>query len=176
MDDKTFPDSQAYPLYTPVNFYSRGFDVISQHWHKTESWSDKEPGSSEYEEYVFWRMNIVIWVCCAIESIANLEGVSWMGEEYYKDTVERLNITQKIKLIHALKYNRPLPPDENTLKRVKELSEVRNQCVHPKTHSVENDAKHENKTSPAKLFEYDPHTLRSLVQSVSKLIQDPREQ
>jgi hypothetical protein len=172
MKEKTFPDGEAYPLQTPFNLYSGAFGIISRHWHETQSWSKKKPDSAEFEEYVFWRMNTVIWVCCSIESIANLEGMSWMGEEYYKNVVERLNITQKIRLIRAFKYNRQLPPDQKTLKRVSKLFNVRNQLVHPKTRATKNNVTR-NDTSSEALAGYDPDTLQELMQDVYRLIRDP---
>lgn len=173
MDQKELPNSEAYPIWTPVNLYQRGFDIICQYWHQTEPWSNKGAGTPEFEAYVFWRMNLVIWTSCTIESVVNLEGVSWMGEEYYKDVVEHLRIRQKIRLIYALKYNRQLARDDDTVKRVKELFELRNHYVHPKARSASDPGKNENNASFQKLGGYDPDSLKSLVQSLYNLIKDP---
>ena len=144
MNNKSFPDDGAYPILTPIVTYWRGLDIISEHWFRTNSYRDKEPNSDEFQEYIFWRKNLVIWACCTIESFVNMEGISWMGEEFYKYTVERQNIVQKIRLIYALKYNKILPRDENTIGDVREIFELRNKFVHPKTRSANKDGKENN--------------------------------
>ncbi|MBN1506581.1 MAG: hypothetical protein JW955_07035 [Sedimentisphaerales bacterium] len=132
------------------------------------------PGSVGFETYMVWRINIVMWTCSTIEAVANLEGVSWMGEEFYKDVVERLKISAKIRLIHALKCKRRLSRDDPTVKGVQELFDIRNHYVHPKTHSMnDNDTR---STTFEKLIGYAPDTLWSLVQSVYAMTKDPPQE
>jgi hypothetical protein len=171
MDSQPFPKEDAYPLATPINFYKRGFDLIAEQWDKTEALEGSERGSPEFETYVAWRMNLIIWTACTIESFVNLEGVSWVGEEFYKDTIERQKITAKIRLIYGLKHCQCLDKDESLLKQIKDLFEVRNHYVHPKTRSAEGT----ETASPAfkKLIGSKPKELWELLQLLNDLLQDP---
>jgi hypothetical protein len=175
MSHKSFPDETVYPIWTPFPTYVRGLDIISEHWSRTKSYKNKDPASNEFQEYLFWRKNLVIWTCCTIESFVNMEGVSWMGEEFYKDVVERQNIVQKIRLIYAVKYSKILPPDEDTIKNVRKIFELRNQFVHPKTCSADKDGGKGNQKDE-NLDRFVPTELRNLVKSVNNLIlKDPVE-
>ena len=169
MAHKSFPDKTVYPIWTPFPTYVIGLDIISEHWSQTKSYKNKKPGSSEFQEYMFWRKNLVIWTCCTIESFVNMEGVSWMGEEFYKDVVERQNIVQKIRLIYAIKYSKILPSNKDTVKNVKEIFELRNQFVHPKTRSAGKDKSIVTQTVK-NLNKFTPTKLRNLVKSVNSLI------
>ncbi len=175
MDSQPFPSQDAYPLVTPINFYKRGFDLISEQWHQSEALNGSEPGSAAFETYVVWRMNLVIWTCCTIESCVNLEGVSWTGEEFYKDTVERQKVNAKIRLLYALKHNKCLPPDEPILKEVKALFEVRNHYVHPKSYTEKENPKNRDSNFD-KLITYKPDELWNLVQRLSGLLRDPEDE
>jgi len=171
MDSKAFPSEDAYPLSTPINLYKRGFDLISEQWHKTAAFKDEHPGSYEFETYVAWRMNLIIWTCCTIESCVNLEGVSWTGEEFYKDTIERLRIGSKIRALYALKYQECLPSDEDTLTRVRSLFELRNHYVHPKTRSAKETGASDS-VNFQRLIAYKPDELWDLVQSINGLFRE----
>ncbi len=171
MDPTPFPSRDAYPLWTPINLYQRGFDLISEQWRKTENLRNEPPGSAEFETYIVWRMNLVIWTCSTIESCVNLEGVSWTGEEFYRNTVERQSIVRKIRLIYALKYGKCLPPDEDILKRVRALFDVRNHYVHPKTHRAKERDQNEDQNF-SRLLAYKPEDLWGLVQRLNGLFPD----
>ena len=175
MNSRSFPSEEAYPLWTPINLYRRGFDLISEQWHTTEALRDKPPGSDEFETYMVWRMNLVVWTCCTIESFVNLEGVSWTGEEFYKQTIERLNIKSKIRLLCALKYNERLPSDEAILKEVERLFEVRNHYVHPKTRSANEDDENSDPNF-RRLTAYKPDELWNLAQRLNGLLRDPEDE
>jgi hypothetical protein len=165
---KSFPDKTAYPIVTPITIYWRGLDIISENLSRTKSYKNKKPGSDEFQEYMFWRKNLIIWTCSTIESFVNLEGVSWMGEQFYKDTIERQNIVQKIRLIYAIKYNKMLPSNKDMIKNVKEIFELRNQFVHPKTQKVKNESKDNQMVK--KLNKFNPTKLKKLVRSVNTLL------
>jgi len=164
---KSFPNRTAYPIVAPIITYWRGLDIISEHWLRTKSYKDRKPGSDEFQEYMFWRKNLVIWTCCTVESFVNMEGVSWMGEQFYKDTIERQSIVQKIRVIYAIKYNKALPYGKSLIKNVREVFELRNQFVHPKTRKAKNDSKDNQMVK--KLNRFTPTKLKNLVKSVNTL-------
>jgi hypothetical protein len=164
---KSFPDRTVFPIITPIDTYWRGLDIISEHWLRTKSYKGKKPDSDEFQEYMFWRKNLVIWTCCTIESFVNSEGVMWMGEQFYKDAIERQNIVQKIRLIYAIKYNKILPSDKGVIKGVKKIFEIRNQFVHPKTRSIKDMGNADQMLK--KLNSCNPTKLKNLVRSVNTL-------
>jgi hypothetical protein len=172
---RSFPCEDAYPLVTPINFYQRGYEMISEQCQRTDTLKDSESGSRDFETYVVVRMNLVIWVCCTIESCVNLEGVSWTGEEFYKDAVERQKITAKIRLLYALKHGKRLPKDEPILKELKSLFDVRNHYVHPKTCAMKEN---QNNINPnfEKLLAYKAEELWDLVQRLNGLLRDPESE
>jgi hypothetical protein len=168
----SFPCEDAYPLWTPINLYQHGYDMISEQWHDTETLKESERGSPDFETYVVVRMNMVIWICSTIEACVNLEGVSWTGDEFYTKTVERQRIAPKIRLIYALKHGRCLPKDYPVLKKVQSLFDVRNHYVHPKTRTVKEN-QNNNDPNLQKLIAYKPEELWNLVQRLNGLLRDP---
>ena len=169
MSNRKFPIDDVYPIVTPINIYMKGFELLSQQLDQTQSYKDAEVGTDHFEEFIFWRKNLVIWTCCTIESFVNLEGISWMGEEFYKNAVERQNIVQKIRLIVAIKYNESIEPDNETLKSVRSIFDLRNQFVHPKTHSV-NENRDKSDKSFETLINIKPAELKELVQYVNGIM------
>lgn len=171
MDFQKFPinESEIYPITSPVNIYMEGFQLLSQQLKRTETYRDAEVGSAQFTEFVFWRKNLIIWTCCTIESFVNLEGVSYMGEEFYKDTIERRNIVQKIRLIISIKKKELIKPDNKILKDVKSVFELRNQFVHPKTRSFNKDSYKSNNNIDT-LIAQKPTKLKKLIQEVNGLI------
>ena len=169
MNSRSFPIDDSYPMVTPLPVYQRGLEVLSEQWSQTESLKDEEPGSAKFLEYFFWRKNMVIWTCCTIESFVNLEGVSWMGEEFYKKAIERQRIANKIRLIYTIKYQELLKPDDSTLKEVESLFELRNQFVHPKTRGHSENGSKPNQDVDF-LSEWNSRRLDTLVKSVGSLI------
>lgn len=168
MKSKSLPNRKSYPIATPINTYIVGFDILSCHYSKTKLYKNEDTSSARFQEYLFWRKNFVIWTCCTIESFVNLEGVSWLGEEFYKNAIEMQNIVQKIRLIYAIKYNKILPPNRVTLKSVKELFDLRNQFVHPKTRKVKDG--NGGGQYFKKLVSLNPTKLKKLIVSVNSLI------
>jgi len=169
MSNQKFPIDDVYPISSPINIYMRGFELLSQQLEHTQSYKDAELGTNHFEEFVFWRKNLVIWTCCTIESFVNLEGISWMGEEFYKKAVERQNIVQKIRLIVAIKNNELIEADNETLKSVRTIFDLRNQFVHPKTRSV-NENRDKSDRSFETLININPAALKELVQDVNGII------
>ena len=110
MDTKDFPSDEddVYPIATPINTYIMGYDLLSEQCSRTKIHTGDDRGSESFQECLFQRKNIVIWACCMIESFVNLEGLSWMGEEFYKSSIERQSIINKIRLIYAIKYSQLL--------------------------------------------------------------------
>ncbi len=172
MNTKPFPIDDAYPIVTPIDTYLRGLELFSGQCSRTQSYRNKDPGSNEFQEYLVWRQSMVIWACCTIEAVVNLEGVSWVGEEFYKKAIERQRIVDKIRLIYAIKYQRLLESDNETLKEVQTLFDSRNQFVHPKTREYS-----ENEDEPSEDFKFltdlDYAKLKKTVKSVYGIIKDP---
>lgn len=169
MSNQKFPIDDVYPIVTSINIYTRGFELLSKQLEHTQSYKDAEVGTDHFEEFLFWRKNLVIWTCCTIESFVNLEGVSWMGEEFYKDAIERQNIVQKIRLIVAVKCNELIEPDDKTLKSVRLIFDLRNQFSHPKTRSV-NENKDKSDKSFKTLINIKPAELKKLIKDVNRII------
>jgi hypothetical protein len=165
MSNKKFPIND-YPLTTPFNIYTKGFDILAEKLKHTESYKSVEVGTDIFEEFLFWRKSFVIWTCCTIESFVNLEGVSWLGEEFYKSTVERQDIVQKIRLIVAVKCNKLIEPGNKVLKSVRRLFDLRNQFVHPKTRRI----KEKSDKNFEALRNIKPATFKSLIRKVNNLL------
>ena len=170
MSNRKFPIDDVYPITSPINIYVKGFELLSQQLEHTQSYKNAEVGTDHFEEFVFWRKNLVIWTCCTIESVVNLEGTSWMGEEFYKKAVERQNIVQKIRLIVAVGNNELIEPDNETLKSVESIFGLRNQFVHPKTRSTNKNGGKSDKSFET-LINIKPAELEELVQDVYDIIQ-----
>lgn len=145
MNAKQLPidEDDVYPITAPIPTYIKGFDLLSEQCLHTNEYSGDDPGSENLQEFLFWRKNTVIWVCCMIESFVNLEGVSWMGEEFYRNAIERQCIIDKISLVYTIKYSRLLDCSEKVLKDIQYLFDLRNQFVHPKTRKY-SDSKQNN--------------------------------
>jgi len=56
-----------------------------------------------------------------------------IGEQFYKDYIEKLSLENKAAIILALCFNKVLSHDDELYKTLKNLRENRNQVVHPKT-------------------------------------------
>jgi hypothetical protein len=178
MDTISLPDADAYPVCTPINFYKRGFDLVSEKWRETESLKDANPGSADYDTYVAWRIDLVIWTCSAIESCVNLEGVTWMGEDLYKDNIERSRIDQRLRLMYAFKHQAKLVKDNEIVKKTRALFDVRNAYVHPKTRCVKENDEEKSRSGPSNFdrpIAYTPESLWEIVQEVNGLLSDPDE-
>ncbi len=78
-------------------------------------------------------LNVILTSCLDIESFLNYYGVIRLGEEFYKTTIERLGITEKIKLIGVICFDLKLDSQTELLKTIRLLFDKRNSIVHPKT-------------------------------------------
>jgi len=76
---------------------------------------------------------VILTSCLAIESFLNYYGVKRLGEEFYKTTLERRGITEKIKLIAIICFDLKLDSQTEILKTTQRLFEKRNSLVHPKS-------------------------------------------
>ena len=165
-------EDDVYPITAPIPTYIKGFDLLSEQCLRTNDYRDNDPGSDNFQEFLFWRKNAIIWACCMIESFVNLEGVSWMGEEFYKNAIERQRIIDKISLVYTIKYSRLLDRSEQILKDIQYLFDLRNQFVHPKTRQCR-DSEQNNDKYMEFLVNLNPEELKILVISVNSLIKDP---
>ena len=172
MNTKDFPIDDAYPIVTPINTYIKGFDLLSERCSYTEAYRGEDRGSEKFQEFLFWRKNMVVWACCTIESFVNLEGVSWMGEEFYKNSIERQRIVEKIRLVFAIKYSQLLERSDETLKQVQQLFDLRNQFVHPKTRQYDESSEYTGQDMDF-LINLVPEKIKELVISVNAIIKDP---
>ncbi len=175
MNAKKLPldEEDVYPIIAfPIDTYIKGFDLLSEQCSRTNDYRNDDPATESFQEYMFWHRNTVIWTCCMIESFVNLEGVSWMGEEFYRSAIERQRIIDKIRLVYTIKYCQLLDRAEEILKDIQYLFDLRNQFVHPKTRQYK-DSKQNNDKDMEFLANLNPEELKELVISVNDLLKDP---
>ena len=77
-------------------------------------------------------INIEIMCCMTVESFMNYYGIINLGNTIYKNTYERLGITQKLEILLAVCASSIIQNDSEILKIVRRMFERRNQLVHPK--------------------------------------------
>lgn len=123
----------------------------------------------------FWRRNLIVWGCCTIEGFVNEEGIAWLGDDFFRGNIERLDITKKVAVLYALKYRKRLSSDHVVLKEVKKLFDLRNGLVHPK-------AKFRRRNEAARNDPHDriketaPADIRKLFHQVTNLFKvEPRD-
>jgi hypothetical protein len=177
MNTKKLPlnEEYVYPIIAfPIDTYIKGFDLLSEQCSRTNDYRNDDPSTESFQEYMFWRKNLVIWTCCMIEAFVNLEGVSWMGEEFYRSTIERQRIIDKIRLVYTIKYCQLLDRSENILQEIQYLFDLRNQFVHPKSRQ-QKDSKQDNNRDLEFLANLNPAELKELAISVNGLIKDPED-
>jgi hypothetical protein len=158
------------PIASPTIIYWRGLDHLALHWTRTQSLAADEHNIESLHEYLFWRKNLVIWACCAVESFVNEEGVAWLGEAFFRANLERLGICQKIAVLYALKYDRRLTESDEALNEVNKLFQLRNRLVHPKTRKVRQDRETEE-TLRTDLDNVSPDSLRRVFWRVTALFE-----
>jgi len=124
--------------------YWWGIDILEGQWKRTQPFAKNAPGSNKFQEFMFWRRISVIWACSTIEAFVNSEGTVWLGEDFYKDNLERLGVIEKIHTLYALKYRVRLPRKLARLDHVRRLFALRNAQVHPKTREVSKDGRRKN--------------------------------
>jgi hypothetical protein len=148
-------------------------DVLEREWDRTSAFVSEEPGSPKHTEYIFWRHVSVIWTCATIEAFVNEEGAAWVGAQWYKKTIERGRIDEKILLVYALKYRKLLPIDYPPLKRINQLFQRRGELVHPKATSPKNGAQEHQ--SPPTFDPADFREFRKVFWGLTSLFQSPGE-
>jgi len=149
--------------------YWWGMDILQSHWKRTSLFSEFQPGSDEFQEFMFWRRISVIWACSTLEAFVNSEGTAWLGERFYRDNLERLRILQKIQTLYALKYRVRLPRKLERLERVTKLFELRNALVHPKTREVPREGKPQELPCELRAMEF--MDLRRAIWAVTTLFE-----
>jgi hypothetical protein len=166
----SIPAEWETSITSPVILYWRGLEHLAREWERTKSFASAETDIDALLEYLFWRKNLVIWACCAIEAFANEVGVSWLGESFYKQNLERLGICEKVAILYALKYGKRLAEADETLRAVRTLFDFRNRLVHPKTRNVReaDDSTDEMRTN---LDRVSPEELRKVFWRVSGLFE-----
>jgi hypothetical protein len=75
----------------------------------------------------------------AIEAFLNNYGTKCLGEDFYKQNMERLRITQKIAVLIASCKNNLIDKNDPLIKKVQTFFEARNQLVHPKSREIDFD-------------------------------------
>ena len=125
------PSRWPSPLVSSLILYWRGIDFLESQWKRTERFLDSDPDIDAVHEFYFWRRNLIVWTCSTIEAFVNEEGISWLGDEFYRGNIERLDITKKIAVLYALKYHKRLSRTHAVLNEVQKLFEFRNSLIHP---------------------------------------------
>ena len=74
-----------------------------------------------------------LFACLAIEGFINHYGVRRLGQNFYKTTIERIGLTEKISILYLLCFEKRLENNGPLLKSIRKMFDVRNSIVHPKT-------------------------------------------
>ncbi len=169
MSTGPIPAEWGHPIATPTVVYWRGIDHLEAQWERTRSLDTSGRDIGALQEYLFWRMNLIVWACCAIESYVNEEGVAWLGEDFFKENLERLGICEKIAVLYALKYRKRLEQSDENLRETRGLFGLRNRLVHPKTKQVKKGDKKDDLR--AVLDAVSPQSLRQNFWRVTRLFE-----
>ncbi|MBL9090917.1 MAG: hypothetical protein JNL96_06810 [Planctomycetaceae bacterium] len=162
------------PLVTTFGIYAKGVDCLEEQWERTRLFLSDKDNIDAIQEFYFWRRNLLIWACCTIENFVNDEGLSLVGDEFYKN-VERLRCHEKIAVLYALKYRKRLLPTHAVLLEIKRWFELRNQHVHPKARfAKKNSGKSGHSADELKALK--PTEVRRLIGKVINLFRiEPRK-
>ena len=95
--------------------------------------------SDSFEELLFYKSLLKILACTSIETYINTAGINCFSEKFYKKTVERNNIIDKIKLLVLFITEIELEDSNINLKLVREMFDKRNSLVHPKAKKITSD-------------------------------------
>jgi hypothetical protein len=74
-----------------------------------------------------------IFGAMTVEAFLNYYGVRHLGEAFYRRNCERLQVTQKVSVLIALRTGVRLHEGSEILGVARRLCEIRNRLVHPKT-------------------------------------------
>jgi hypothetical protein len=89
-----------------------------------------------HEAYKLATM-VRIFACMSIEAFLNYYGTKCLGEDFYKQNIERLRISKKIAIIVALCSQSLIGKKDQLLIRLEAFFEIRNQLVHPKSRKID---------------------------------------
>jgi len=84
------------------------------------------------EEYRFYRSAAVVYAAMAVEGFLNYYGVKRLGEEFYRENLERLSPHRKLAALIATCTGQLLPNQAELVAIVRRLARQRNALVHPK--------------------------------------------
>lgn len=77
-----------------------------------------------------------LFSCMAVEAFLNLYGVKRLGQDFYKQNIERVGITEKLEILIAIGQQELLAGGNKLTKLVRSMFDRRNQLVHPKTKEI----------------------------------------
>jgi hypothetical protein len=128
------------PRVSPIHTYLIGLRCLIRNCKRTVPHKTSRPSSKRFQEFLFWRKNLIVWTCSCIEAFVNDEGCDCTGISFFKENLERLGTSQKIRVVFALKYRRLIPRTHPVVVAVERLYEVRNGLVHPKTRHARDES------------------------------------
>jgi len=88
------------------------------------------------ERLRFFRSAAVVYSAMAVEGFLNYYGVKRLGNEFYRDTYERLSSHRKLAALVATCTGQLLPSHAEVVTVLRRLTERRNALVHPKAREV----------------------------------------
>jgi len=77
-----------------------------------------------------------IFACMEVEAFLNFYGVLRLGEKYYKRNLERLGISEKLKILVTMCTQEILEDEDEITQIVRRMFDRRNSLVHPKTKEI----------------------------------------
>jgi len=84
------------------------------------------------EEYRFYSSAAVVYSAMAVEGFLNYYGVKRLGEDFYRNNLERLSSDRKLAGVLAICTHQLLPQTAELVGTIRRLAERRNALVHPK--------------------------------------------
>ncbi len=80
-----------------------------------------------------------IFSCMAVEAFLNYYGVKRLGEKYYKRSLERLGISQKLETLIAICNQKLIDDKSKIATTVRRMFDRRNSLAHPKSRELFNE-------------------------------------
>ncbi|WKZ43643.1 MAG: hypothetical protein QY302_16235 [Anaerolineales bacterium] len=77
-----------------------------------------------------------IFACMAVEAFLNLYGVKRLSEKFYKRNLERLGISEKLKILITMCTQEILEDEDEITQIARRMFDRRNSLVHPKTKEI----------------------------------------
>lgn len=99
-----------------------------------------------FEELQLLADATIVFASMAVESFLNLYGVRRLGENYYREHIERLPISVKLASILAACCDSLVDKEDEILKVLRRLFDRRNALVHPKTREIRPGRKTQDQT------------------------------